>query len=250
MFYNARWYDPSIMQFNQPDTLIPDPYQPNDWNRYQYARGNPISYKDPSGHTPWYINGWKSEYAQKQNGNTCAVVSMAVSLSIVYGTKLTQDEVQGLYPNTYLGIGVVPFQQTVIDLDLTTEATYSQGTRADLLQNLNNNLPTIVSLALPGWDIGHAIVAIGFDPATSEIIFFNPATGMTAAESQILKDYDKKRGFATFDDLWAASNMFIKNNSMVTIEKVPLPPLNMISPSMGGGGGIVRPGTSTAIELR
>ncbi len=39
-------------------------------------------------------------------------------------------------------------------------------------------------------------------------------------------------------------------DSMVTIEKVPLPPLNMISPSMGGGGGIVRPGTSTAIVLR
>jgi len=39
-FYNARWYDPSIMQWTSPDTLIPDPYNPLDWNRYAYVRFN------------------------------------------------------------------------------------------------------------------------------------------------------------------------------------------------------------------
>ena len=38
------------MQFNQPDTLIPDLYNSLDWNRYSYARGNPVKYNDPSGH--------------------------------------------------------------------------------------------------------------------------------------------------------------------------------------------------------
>lgn len=47
---NARWYDSSIMVFSSPDTLIPDPINPLDWNRYLYARGNPIRNNDPSGH--------------------------------------------------------------------------------------------------------------------------------------------------------------------------------------------------------
>ena len=50
-FYNARWYDPYLNHFTQPDTIVPDPYNPQDWNRYSYARNNPLQYTDPSGHS-------------------------------------------------------------------------------------------------------------------------------------------------------------------------------------------------------
>jgi len=36
--------------FVSPDTLIPDLYNPIDWNRYAYARYNPINNSDPTGH--------------------------------------------------------------------------------------------------------------------------------------------------------------------------------------------------------
>jgi RHS repeat-associated protein len=52
MFYNARWYDPALSRFPQPDSIIPDLYSPQDWDRYSYARNNPLKYVDPDGHRP------------------------------------------------------------------------------------------------------------------------------------------------------------------------------------------------------
>jgi hypothetical protein len=34
----------------QPDTIVPDPYNPQAWNRYAYVLNNPIRFNDPSGH--------------------------------------------------------------------------------------------------------------------------------------------------------------------------------------------------------
>ena len=53
--YNARWCDPAIGRFLQPDTIVPEPGNPQDLNRYAYVRNNPVRYTDPSGHCPWCI---------------------------------------------------------------------------------------------------------------------------------------------------------------------------------------------------
>jgi RHS repeat-associated protein len=49
-YYNARYYDPHLGRFIQPDTLVPDPPNPQAWNRFSYVYNNPVSYVDPSGH--------------------------------------------------------------------------------------------------------------------------------------------------------------------------------------------------------
>jgi RHS repeat-associated protein len=36
-FYNARWYDPKTGRFIQADTIIPEPGNPQAWDRYAYA---------------------------------------------------------------------------------------------------------------------------------------------------------------------------------------------------------------------
>jgi RHS repeat-associated protein len=50
MDYKARFYSPYITRFSQPDTIVPNLYDPQAWNRYSYALNNPIRYNDPSGH--------------------------------------------------------------------------------------------------------------------------------------------------------------------------------------------------------
>ncbi|WP_061261081.1 RHS repeat-associated core domain-containing protein, partial [Leptospira interrogans] len=51
-FYNARYYDPGIARFTSADTLIPDEYNSQAWNRFAYVYNNPIGAKDPTGHVP------------------------------------------------------------------------------------------------------------------------------------------------------------------------------------------------------
>jgi RHS repeat-associated protein len=51
-YYNARWYDSKLGRFTSADTIVPDPANPQDLNRYSYVRNNPLRYVDPSGHEP------------------------------------------------------------------------------------------------------------------------------------------------------------------------------------------------------
>jgi RHS repeat-associated protein len=50
-YYNARYYDPAIGRFISADTIVPDPFNPQAFNRYSYVLNNPLSYTDPTGHS-------------------------------------------------------------------------------------------------------------------------------------------------------------------------------------------------------
>jgi len=49
-YYGARWYDPYTARFTQPDTIVPDPEDPQQLNRFSYVGNNSLRYVDPSGH--------------------------------------------------------------------------------------------------------------------------------------------------------------------------------------------------------
>ncbi|MGB4978406.1 MAG: RHS repeat-associated core domain-containing protein, partial [Anaerolineae bacterium] len=93
LFYNARWYDPTVGRFLQADTIIQSnardakpilplivsyaepglvahwnefqrsgrqaitPHDSQLLNRYTYARNNPLSYRDDTGHVIWWVVG-------------------------------------------------------------------------------------------------------------------------------------------------------------------------------------------------
>ena len=43
-YYGARWYDPELRRFIQPDTIVPQPGNPQALNRYSYCLNNPVKY--------------------------------------------------------------------------------------------------------------------------------------------------------------------------------------------------------------
>jgi hypothetical protein len=47
---HARYYHPALGRFVSADTIVPEPGNPQDLNRYSYTRNNPVRYTDPSGH--------------------------------------------------------------------------------------------------------------------------------------------------------------------------------------------------------
>jgi len=102
MFYNARWYDPGINQFTQPDTLIPNLYNPLDWNRYSYARYNPVLYNDPTGHDPsgnCYDKGYcnnLTEAIQQMTQNQTSAEALV--------TMFTSNDLPGDTPTTRLNV--------------------------------------------------------------------------------------------------------------------------------------------------
>ncbi|NUM49194.1 MAG: hypothetical protein HUU38_31220, partial [Anaerolineales bacterium] len=50
MYYVARWYDPALGRFAQADSIVPDAYNPQAYDRFSYGLNNPSRYVDPSGH--------------------------------------------------------------------------------------------------------------------------------------------------------------------------------------------------------
>jgi hypothetical protein len=55
----GRWYDAWLGRFVQPDSLVPEPGNPQALNRYAWVLNNPLKFVDPSGHQgvpPWFYN--------------------------------------------------------------------------------------------------------------------------------------------------------------------------------------------------
>jgi RHS repeat-associated protein len=49
-YYNSRYYDAELGRFIQPDSIVPEPKDPQTLNRYTYVLNNPLKLVDPSGH--------------------------------------------------------------------------------------------------------------------------------------------------------------------------------------------------------
>jgi RHS repeat-associated protein len=52
---NARLYDPVLGRMLSPDPYVPNAAYSQDYNRYMYARNNPLSYIDPTGEIVWFV---------------------------------------------------------------------------------------------------------------------------------------------------------------------------------------------------
>ena len=87
MYYNARYYDPALGTFVSPDSMVPNSASVIAYNRFLYARGNPLKYTDPSGHDPLGPD-WVEDFKAAHGGVTLKPIDRfyrIVSLSFTGG---------------------------------------------------------------------------------------------------------------------------------------------------------------------
>ena len=67
IYMNARYYLPEIGRFVSADSIVPDPANPQSYNRYSYSYNNPIQYTDPSGYDPLDA-AWEEAFCNEHFG--------------------------------------------------------------------------------------------------------------------------------------------------------------------------------------
>ena len=88
-YYGSRYYGSAIQHFVQPDSIIPNVYNPQQLNRYAYANNNPLKYVDPTGHVGEILkyNAALTQYYKKPSAITYNnVLNTASSIQKQSGT--------------------------------------------------------------------------------------------------------------------------------------------------------------------
>ena len=163
-YYNARYYDPQLGTFISPDTLVPDPTAVIDYNRYVYARANPLRFVDPSGHC---IDGGQAGFDSAGN-QACWQSAILVYNSMKREPKWWGKRFVNVTPDQFLSelASYAAMGQAWMEDQLNA---YRNDVRNNVYQPKNNPSPTVnelsdALLAAPA-AVGNAICNIWDCPA-------------------------------------------------------------------------------------
>ncbi|MFL5801986.1 MAG: RHS repeat-associated core domain-containing protein [Roseiflexaceae bacterium] len=85
LYYHARMYDPLLGRFASADSVVPNPADPQDLNRYTYVSNNPLNRTDPTGHVRACMSeivcrGGSGEFPRGPGGGGGAAAAGGVAL--------------------------------------------------------------------------------------------------------------------------------------------------------------------------
>ena len=148
MYYNARYYDPALGTFISPDSMVPGAGQVINYNRFLYARGNPLKYSDPTGNNPLGPS-WVQEFTEvhgrppNDGDQFDRLFSLAVPGRGPGGSWTREDWVE--YTAAKVAIG-----QAIVDHIETSLADARARSRPpDLLYPLKQSVSNAIHMLLP-----------------------------------------------------------------------------------------------------
>ncbi len=162
MYYNARYYDPLTSRFSQADSIVPQPGDPQSWDRYAYVNNSPINNADPTGH--WIesvldiafiaydiydisTNGWNWE-----NGLSLAADVASLVVPAVTGGGLAVRAVMHVDD----AIKAVNTVDTVVDITNTIDNTVDVANAMDNAIDVANSTDNLVDAGKPPFERHHS----------------------------------------------------------------------------------------------
>ncbi|MCA9957662.1 MAG: C39 family peptidase, partial [Anaerolineales bacterium] len=112
-YYNARFYVPYLNRFLSADSIVPNPANPQSFNRYSYVLNRPLNFSDPTGHRECGANDDCSDFVFAENIRLPGEVPMLNQLANAIGPYTSCGPTALTMVLQYLGIDVDP--STVID---------------------------------------------------------------------------------------------------------------------------------------
>ena len=197
-YYEARYYDATLARFISADTIVPNPRDPQSFNRYSYVENNPLKYIDPTGH--FKIKGlFKGLNKFIQNNMALRVLGWIVNpaqmvfldpttrapaVSAVAGlttTVLTGNPVLGGMAAGAVGGYMNQLEGREGNI---IKSALAGGAAASVSLGLGGNLNPLLTAAAAG--ATHSAV-MGGDPGTGAWMGAATALGMGAVQLAVLK---------------------------------------------------------------
>ena len=102
IYMNARYYMPLVGRFISPDTIVPEPGNPQSFNRYAYVRNSPMNFTDPTGHCAGSWDGVGNSYDE----NLCW--SAVASIGNMWDDTDYWQQQWGSYEDFFANVGSHP----------------------------------------------------------------------------------------------------------------------------------------------
>jgi hypothetical protein len=103
---------PYLNQFTQPDSLIPNPANPQNFNRFSYVYNRPINFNDPSGHDAYWCETAACQagyYKSKTQGSNFLAKYGIATINTTFAQNITIYKavvLSGQKFNDYLGSNI------------------------------------------------------------------------------------------------------------------------------------------------